>query len=108
MNGSMATPIGGSMADVKRGRLESVHIKPNYDEKGKIKDHTVTAHHENGDNGKKGVDNWARPEPVEDHPHSLSEAMDVAKAHLSKNEDEAGSSGRMSKGRSMKEALGGL
>jgi hypothetical protein len=94
------------MADVKRGRLESVHIKPNYDEKGKIKDHTVTAHHENGNKDKKGEDYYRRPEPIEDHPTSKEEALDVAKAHLNKNEESEGTAGRMSKGRSMREAIG--
>lgn len=93
------------MADVKRGRLESVHIRPNYDEKGKIKDHTVSAHHENANKDKKGED-WRRPEPIEDHPATKEEALDIAKAHMNKNEEEQGTAGRMSKGRSMKEAIG--
>ena len=94
------------MGDVKRGRLSHVEIRPNYDEKGKIKDHTVLAHHENGDVGKKGVSEWDRPKPIEDHPVSKDEAMDVAKAHLNKNEAAEGTAGRMSKGRSLKEAIG--
>lgn len=103
--GSMASPIGGSMnKDMKRGRLSHVTITPNYDEKGKIKDHTVEAHHENGEKNPK--DSWARPEPIKDHPASKDEAMDVAKAHMTKNEDEQGAAGRMSKARSMRDAIG--
>lgn len=93
------------MADVKRGKLESVHIRPNHDEKGKVKDYTVEAHHENADKGKKGQE-WVRPEPIVDHPKTMDEAGDVAKAHMNKNQEEQGVAGRMNKGRSMREAIG--
>lgn len=92
------------MAEAKRGKLTHVEIRPNYDEKGKVKDHTVSAHHENADKGKDSM--YSYPRPIEDHPTTKEEAMDVAKAHLSKNEEEQGKAGRMSKGRSLREAIG--
>lgn len=91
-------------SDVKRGKLRHVEIRPNYDDKGKVKDHTVSAHHENASKGKD--DMYRYPDPIEDHPVSKEEAMSVAKAHLAKNEEEQGHTGRMSKGRSLKEAIG--
>ncbi len=96
------------MGEMKRGKLERVEMMPNHDEKGKVKDYTIKAHHMDADAGKKGHDSWQRPEPIEDHAATKEEAMDVAKAHMNKNEEAQGMAGRMSKGRSMREAIGSM
>ena len=96
------------MAEVKRGRLHHVEVHPEHEERdgsqhGKVKGYRVEAHHDAEGNGKD--DMWRSPKPIIDHPATKEAAMSMAKEHLAKNEEEQGMA---KKGRSMKDALGGM
>lgn len=92
------------MSDIKRGRLREVSVRPMYDEKGKVTGHTVSAHHERGEEAKKGENSWESPRPIETPHETQASAMEAVKEHLKDNEEKHGGSKR---GRSMKDAIGG-
>lgn len=89
------------MAEMKRGKLRSVSVRPMYDGKGKVSGHTVSADHEAAGNsdGGSGMPNFLSP--IESAHETHGSATDKVKEHLEANNAKFGKGGR-----AMKDAIG--